>query len=501
MALTINTHPTEVITNAPEFNVTTDLTEDADHQNLRIRATIYQGGEAEAVAVLEQPKNLDDWNLFDVLKDLIGKCNVAVGGSSYFERPTIASEALTAWSNFGGLFETFTTSVRELTSVIDSNASGGVAASNDLGAGSAGDIFIIGLENDYNDSGAADFVLKLVDALGGNVLSEAKYAGLSSDKLIANHIYIMHMPAAEAASYIILETVAGANAALTGTLTIHKIADFKNNPGVYFHVKFEEVYEDASNVTQIGAESWSDTLLFVPVSVRPGEAFDDYLIDQTSKKFISRAEDGAALFKYGIDMEIRLLAISVATYAKITLTTDAGATSSTKANTGWLIAILNDNVGSIDAEDETAQIQMLSADRTGSADHYTGADVIISTELKCFPDMSAFSFVGALGEETILFRGLPSEEGGAEKSFIKDPNRIRKVLKAYKRTGEVLRTLFETEEVRRLLHELVYTELPVWMYNEDFTDGYREVTVLNDDTPIKNQKQLIESEIEVEYYE
>ena len=82
MALTISTHPEDQITNAPDFTVTTSLTEGASYQNLRIRATIYIGGESEAVAVLEQPKNLDDWDFLDLLRSFVGKADVAVGGYS-----------------------------------------------------------------------------------------------------------------------------------------------------------------------------------------------------------------------------------------------------------------------------------------------------------------------------------------------------------------------------------------------------------------------------------
>ncbi|MCK5023752.1 MAG: hypothetical protein KAS04_06250, partial [Candidatus Aenigmarchaeota archaeon] len=149
MALTINTHPSEVITNAPEFNITTSLSEDADHQNLRIRATVYMGGVSAPVAVLEQAKDLDDWDLFDILKSFTGKCNAAIGAATQIVTPTLSSELLTGWIDLLGTFETFTTSGRELTSVIDSNASGGVARGNDMGALSLGDIIIVGLENDY----------------------------------------------------------------------------------------------------------------------------------------------------------------------------------------------------------------------------------------------------------------------------------------------------------------------------------------------------------------
>lgn len=492
MALTINTHPAEVITNAPEFNVTTSLVESASIQNLRIRATIYQGGESEAVAVLEQPKNLDDWNLFDLLKSLTGKLNTPADGSDFHASPTLGSELLSAWSNVTGLFETFTVSGREITSAIDSNASGGIAGSNDLGAGSVGDLYVVGLEDDYDDSGAADFVLKLTDGLPGNVKALVQYAGLSSDKLIENHIYFLLLTEAEAATYILLQSVAGSNGNLAGTATVHKITDYKNNPGVYFSVKFEEVYEDANNVTQIGAESWSDTLLFVSVIVRPNEDFNDFILNTISDEWLSRTILSEQKYKIGIGMEMRIMYVTTNAYVIPNFYKDEVLTTgSTEASAGWGIFIVFDGVNGLSDSNESFRVGLGTV-------KYTDYQYL---EKKCFPDMSVLSFVGALGEETSIFRGLPTEAGGVEKSFIKNVNHIRKVLKAYKRTVEVLRTLYETEETRRLLYELVYTELPVWMYDADFTDGFREVTVLNDDTPIKNQNQLIESEIEVEYYE
>ena len=502
MALTINTHPGEVITNAPEFNVTTSLVKDSDHQDLRIRATIYQGGVSSPVAVFEQAKGLDDWNLFDLLKSLTGKCDVVAGGTLHHTSPNKSVEKLTGWTDLLSTFETFTTLGRELTSVIDSNASGGVARGNDMGALSVGDIIIVGLEDDYNDSGVADFVLKLSGNVGLDLQSQVNYAGLSSDKLINNHIYPLMVIESLTTSYAILQTLAGSNAALTGTLTVHQITDFRNNPGVYFMVKFEEVYENASDVTTIGAESWSDTLLFVPVAMRPGEDFTDYVINSADDKLLSRADNISPFYKFGVDMELRVWFISTDVYIRIRVAIDANPdyASGVVANAGWGMFILGDASFPVAVTDETLGLRVSAVDSGGST-YYSSETRVVACELNCFPDIKVLSFIGALGEETIVFRGLPSEAGGAEKSFIKDQNRIRKVLKAYKRTGEVLRTLFETEGIRRLLHELVYAELPVWMYDADFDDGFREVTVISDETAIENQKQLIESEIEVEYYE
>ena len=500
MALTINTHPTEVITNAPEFDVSTSLTEGASYQNLRIRATVYIGGRSTPLAPLEQPKGLDDWNIFDTLKSLIGKCNEAVGGAQVYATPDVGGELLTSWSNYLSLFETFTTSGRTITSAIDSNASGATAGGNNFGAGAAGDLYVLGAEQNYNDSGAADFLAKIVDSLGGSVKAQIQYAGLSAGKLKNNHIYFMLLTQAQVASALVLESDAGSNGNVSGSLTMHKITNFKNNPGVYFSVKFEEVYENASDVTTIGAESWSDALLFVPVNVRPGESFSDYLMNAASKKLLTRAEDGDMMYKFGIDMEARLMAVCAGPYVKVTITTNAGNQSATFANVGWLIAILNDNIASLSTTDDDATIIVASVNSTGSSTYYTNS-VIVLCEVKCFADIRALSFVGDLGEEIVIFRGLPSEIGSAEKSYYKDQNLIPKILRAYKSSGMTLRTLYETEGLRRLLHQLIYTELPVWMYNEDFTDKYREVTVLTDQTEILNQKELIEPEIEVVYYE
>lgn len=511
MALTINTHPDEVITNAPKFDVSTSLTESASYQNLRIRATVYIGGVSTPVAVLEQSKGLDDWDFFKTLKSLIGKSNIAVGGSSGIHTPGLSAEKLTGWTDLLGTFETFTTLGRTITSAIDSNASGGAALGNDMGALSLGDIIIIGLEEDYNDSGVGNFALTLSGNVGLDLQSQTNYSGRSGGKLIANHIYPLMVIETLTTSFVSLTTGAGSNSALTGTATVRSISDFKNNPGVYFMVKFEEVYENVSDVTTIGAESWSDTLLFVPVVVRPGESFGDYFANGASgAKYALRQTDYPSSFtyitetkyKHGIGMEFRLLSLSTAPYILLRIMTPSGGPTDFQAvGAGWSITVLNDSTGPITVTDTFWYLQLLSINSAYTVSQYFVAVSYVFTELNCLPNPKVLSFISALGEETIIFKGLPSEAGGAEKSFIKDQNRIRKVLKAYKRTGEVLRTSFETEEIRRLLHELVYTELPVWMYNEDFTDNYREVTVLSDAVDIENQKQLIESAIEVEYYE
>ena len=65
MSLTVNSNP-ENVDNSAEYNVTTSLTEDGDHVNLRVRADITI--DAVIVATIEKPKGLADFDFFDILK-------------------------------------------------------------------------------------------------------------------------------------------------------------------------------------------------------------------------------------------------------------------------------------------------------------------------------------------------------------------------------------------------------------------------------------------------
>ena len=500
--ITISTHPAKTIINDPSFTVDTSLTEGASFQNLRIRATIYKGGQAEAVAVLEQPDGLNDFDFFDLLKSLTGKCNVVAGGSDFLIQPTLSAELLTGWIDGETEFDTFTTSGRTISSAIEASSNAAFAASNDLGSFSPGDIIIIGIENGFNNSGGENVKLVYTDSQsgGGSPIKECLYAGLDTGELQEDKIYFILVTASEATPFIALGNSSG-DLNFNIISTIKSISDYKNNPGVFFSIKFEEVYENASDVTTIGDESWSDALLFVPTVLRPEEDFDsDYLMDVAANEFLTRTDEADQKYKFGIGMEMRIMFVSNTPYIKTLFTTDVGTTTSVlTSNAGWGILVISDNATDIDAEDENIIVAIQGFDPTDD-ELWQSESITINTELNCHPDLKALSFVGDLGEETVVFRGLLSESGAASKSYYRNQNRVRKVLKAYKFIRMLLRTLYESEEAHRLLHELIYTEKDVWMYDSDFTDNYREVTVVTDEVQIENQKELIESEIEVEYY-
>jgi hypothetical protein len=492
MALTISTHPLKNIINDPSFVVSTSLTPGASIQNLRIRAAVYIGGRATVAAQLDQPYQLTEWDFTDMLRSFAGKCNVDAFGAVNVLRPGVSAELLTAWTNYMTGFSTWSTSGRDINSAISSGAP--KALSNDLGSCVAGDIFVIGSESgEYGDTGANKFYLRLTNTSISPNYCETKYAGLTGGELTGNHIYFLMAHGTQTAPAVVWMADGPCAGAIKAT--IHKITDFRDNPGVYFHVSFTEIYEDADNVTTTGATKWTDCMLFIPATVRPGEAFDDFLIDAEGRRFLSRLGEAQNPYMYGQNMEMRVMAVSTGCFIHAYITTDHGTeVTSTVANLGWMMLILNDV--STDVAETDADIVIWI-----SADDYTSEHITFPCDQKFYKVIKALSFIGDLGEETLLFRGLHKETGKVSKSYFRVANRIRRVLRAYKSTNWILRSLYETEGTRRLLHELNYTEQPVWMYDADEPSGYKEVVVLSDDTVITDGNELIDNDIQVEYYE
>ena len=104
MAITANTVPAN-ISNSASFNVTTSLTEDTTHVNLRIRADITSG--AVVVATTEKPKGLPDFSFFDILKALVPGISITRGTSNLYAvsggSPLVAYTILftEVWENAG----------------------------------------------------------------------------------------------------------------------------------------------------------------------------------------------------------------------------------------------------------------------------------------------------------------------------------------------------------------------------------------------------------------
>ena len=74
MALTVNTVPAN-ISNAAAFNVTTSLSEDSTHVNLRVRCDVTVS--AVVIASVEKPKGLADFDLSEILKPSVSGISLA----------------------------------------------------------------------------------------------------------------------------------------------------------------------------------------------------------------------------------------------------------------------------------------------------------------------------------------------------------------------------------------------------------------------------------------
>lgn len=101
MPLTINTYPDQQ-SNKAQWNVTTDLSEDASHVNLRVRATIY--GPAGTLGVIEQPKGSPAFDFTDMLYKFINYKTPALAPSGVFAQqliPKVGSNLITDWTNDG----------------------------------------------------------------------------------------------------------------------------------------------------------------------------------------------------------------------------------------------------------------------------------------------------------------------------------------------------------------------------------------------------------------
>lgn len=106
MALTLNTSPA-AISNSGAFNITTSLSEDATHVNLRVRCDITSS--AVIVAVVEKPKGIADFDFSDILRSLIagisfarasGNKVVVAGGSPLVAYTVLFTEV---WEDAAGV--------------------------------------------------------------------------------------------------------------------------------------------------------------------------------------------------------------------------------------------------------------------------------------------------------------------------------------------------------------------------------------------------------------
>lgn len=482
MALTISNHPSKSVTNEPTVDVTTSLTEGASVQNVRIRAEVYVAGNTSKVATLEQTKGLDNWDFKKLLNNFIGRCDTALGGSVNMITPDVGSELLTGWFDAIGS-DTFSSSGREITALTSSSEGG--AISNDLGAQSIGDLLIIGIEDSYVNSGATEATFGLTTS--PVVADTWPFITKAANKIF---FFTPVDDTYNSASYL---TIGETGIDVELKATIHKITDLKNNPGVYFRVKFTEVAEDASGVISTGATAVTDTLLYIPAIMPTGEDFEtDYLLSGTSSKFLNKGVRNGMKFIAGIGSEIRLLFATDETNLR---SYNSYGSYNTATGCGWGIIIGNDNTlpsaGSANVRVTANRGSIITISES----------LNIQSDNKCYEDKEVLTFLGDLGEEIFNFTGGTDKGYAVEREVMKNEYGIRKPLSAYRKTEMDLYTGWIADDLLPLFLELLSTIQQVYMIDTDQDENIIEVSITDQSMKVKQRDQLRQHKIGIEYHE
>jgi hypothetical protein len=114
MSLVCSSQPAPIDNNS-SFTVDTNLSEDAVHINLRLRAEIYHEGIIKAV--IEKPKGLTVFSFNDILKSLTPGLKFARDSGQIIQAGTVGANLIESWS---GIYSTFTSTVNIINSAIAS---------------------------------------------------------------------------------------------------------------------------------------------------------------------------------------------------------------------------------------------------------------------------------------------------------------------------------------------------------------------------------------------
>ena len=492
MALTLNTIPGQIITATPNYNVTTSLIEGASYNNVRIRANVYIDGVIKAV--LEQPKGLADFAFFNILKAFCGRLNQAPHTVNPLTAPVLSSELLTAWTNHGAGFSTFTTSGRQISEAISAGAA--VARSNDLGALAAGDIIIVGTEYDYTvNTGSQNPYMRLSD--GSDVMETYTYS--TAYGVVVNKIRMFMVTAAMATSYIEIGHASG-SLSFDGTWTVKKIPAGDvyqlGKQCSYFKIGFQEFYEDANGATVDGTETKTNTLLFVPATFATGSLVNYIMYSGSSGKFLHDSIRYSTYFKLSIGMDIRILFVSDETY--IALFGDVGTGDFTLStdfnNCGYGFACITDT------EMATVVTYLdLKMKALRNASYSAMSETIrLNILTKCHYDIKTVEFVGDLGLEVLMFKGQKTVFGVTEKEFYKNTSRVSLPYMSTKKKEIILRSLYENAYFVALLWQLINNVQEAWLLST-VSPYYTVIGITSDEITEYDQNKLIEYEIKAEY--
>ena len=124
MSVTISSQP-DIHDNKAQFAVSTSLSEDASHVNLRVEGEMFIDGDKTAKSI--KPKGLLNYDFSNILNDLIQFSNPdwkTIEGNDLIGVEKSGSNLITAWVN--GSFDTLTSSGANITSEIHDGPVSGI---------------------------------------------------------------------------------------------------------------------------------------------------------------------------------------------------------------------------------------------------------------------------------------------------------------------------------------------------------------------------------------
>jgi len=448
MSLTINSYPKN-IDNAAAFNVTTSLSEDASHVNLRVRASIYHEGIVKAI--IEQPKGLPAFNFAEILKTLVPGIKLARDTGDIVNTGTVGSNLITGWTNNG--YDTFTTANNVISEAVDASGSGVKCTSNTI-AVAVGDLLVL----------TADLYTSTLGTRRFNFSTTAVLRQYSYGIPVKNVGIILMCTTAGNLTIVVEETDGACN--WSGTFFLYKITtnrDTIGSPLCPYLAFFEEYWETAAGVTTLGANSSSSVYnhiyRYVP-AVGDENAFSKYLLGTATSRFACKTLRNGAASKFFTNNPYEYFVTFFSEYVFLDLvySKDLGGVLSA-ANPvcyeGWGVVIINigELMSSVTSSLSIAFLELLSQ-------IVISETCTISVDTSQIDERVILEFLGLVGgTEYLVFEGKKDVNHVTDRSYYKSATKINKLLSVSGKTKQFIETRFKDMNNASYLESLLDSDI------------------------------------------
>jgi len=479
MAITLNSYPAN-IDRSGAFNVTTSLTEDASHVNLRIRADIYHEGIVKAT--IEKPKGINIFDFANILKSLCPGLLFARDSGDIVKTGTIGANLITAWSVSSGTWDTFTSSANQITSAIEASTDPVFLKTNDITM-AVGELYML-----YS----VDLATSGVNApAANNSLTEHEWKVLEKNKSV------LIMPITSGTRQIIIGAYGG-ELNFSGTFYCYKITTDRLTVGnslVPYFCKFTEVYENAAGVTQTGATSLTNVYRYVP-GRGDDIAFTNYVLTGSTSRFANKTLRNNAC-KFFTISPLEYLVSFFSEYVELELfySKDGGAYTHTThpiCYEGWGVVIIN--IGELMASVATSLRIYLNE---------LGTPATISEVLTVYPDTSqidervVLEYDGIVGgKEYLAFEGKKDISFDTVRKYITGSGMNKKPLSFKGINKQSLETRFKDINNASYLKSLLVSEDVKKL--ESLYAAPTKVTITTESVRISNS-EMFTNQLEIEY--